>query len=310
MSQRIHLSGSAYALGERREIDELPELQADRDLLETFQALGLHSYRRSSSPPAELAAASIGETLRRAALPASEIDVLIYATTSFWQESFYRRQEVSRLLDVTGLTKAYPVGVTLSECANVQTALRVGAAMIAAGEARHVLVVSVDCTAPSASRLVPPRVSVKSDGAASVVLSPESLGGFEYLGTRQRVHAALWDMDPGADKFRYAKEGEAGIKHVVDGVLAGLGVGKEAVSHLVVNNYNLSAMRIAAAAAGIRPDRLHGKSLAQTAHVTAADTLVGLRDLEEAGALAPNALVLLLGSGPNLWGASLVRKLG
>lgn len=74
------------------------------------------------------------------------------------------------MLDTLRLVNAYPVGVTLSECANFPVALRIGRALLADG-CRHVLLIVVDCISRQDSRIVPPQISVKSDAAASCLLS-------------------------------------------------------------------------------------------------------------------------------------------
>ena len=247
------------------------------------------------------------QTLAAAACDPASVDHVIYATTTFWQESFYRRQEISRLLWELELTRAYPIGVTLSECANVQAALAVGAALIGAGQARTVMVVSTDCTGERASRLVPPKIGIKSDGAASVLLSREPVGPFVYLGTRQVINAALWNLDPEASPGQYLREIGNGIKATIDGLLAAQGLSLAEIDLVIPNNYNQSVVRTVGAMIGVPAARVYGRNIARMAHAIACDNLVNLRDARDETAIAPGAKLLLIGTGPNVWGASLVR---
>src|SRR5262245_6056548 len=172
----VTLSALATELGRPRRLEELGELAADPGLLEALRSdrAGLAYYLESGEPLLDLARRAAGRSLEAAGLPPAEVDAVVFATDSFLNTP-EQYAELGRLLAGLGLVRAYPLNVTLSDCANALIALRVAAALLRAGELRRVLLISADLARHAApSRLIGDGVAVGSDAAACAVLA---LGG-------------------------------------------------------------------------------------------------------------------------------------
>jgi 3-oxoacyl-[acyl-carrier-protein] synthase III len=308
-SGKVYVSGVSYELGSSSPISEICELKENPELLDAFQTLGLKSYCKSSISPADLARPALERTLKTVGIAPARVDALVYATSSFWNPAFQRREEISRLIDVLELENAYPTGVTLSESANLQSAIRVAAGLVALGDCDNVLVVATDRIADMDTRIVAPRISVKSDAAASCLISADPHADFELVGARQTIRPSLWDVDAERDLMHYMESINDALATTVHGALAACGCDRADILQVFANNYNISVLRTYAATLKFEPARIYSKNIGRTAHAVAADNFINLADYVAETPPAPGSLLALVGAGPNLWGASVLRTM-
>jgi 3-oxoacyl-[acyl-carrier-protein] synthase III len=308
-SGNVYISGVSYELGSSSPISEICELKENPELLDAFQTLGLKSYCKSSISPADLARPALARTLEATGIEPRRVDALVYATSSFWNPAFQRREEISRLIDDLELENAYPIGVTLSESANLQSAMRVAAGLVALGDCDNVLVVATDCISDADSRIVAPGISVKSDAAASCLISADPNADFELLGARQTIRPGLWNVDAERDLMHYMQSINDALAKTVRGVLEACGCDRGDIRQVIANNYNISVLRTYAATLGFDPTRIYSKNIGRTAHAVAADNLINLADYVAECPPPRGSLFALIGAGPNLWGASVLRTI-
>jgi 3-oxoacyl-[acyl-carrier-protein] synthase-3 len=298
----VYLHSIGSALGAPAPIRELPQLAADPMLAEYLASSGLEHYRRADETPPELAARAIRATLDRAGLDPRQIDTVVWGSTSFQDRAWYTT-DVSRVLREAGLATATPIGTTLSECGNLAAVLRVATALVAAGHA-HVLAVVTDRAAGPAHRLVPPSVAVLSDGAAACIVSAEPRG-FEIVAIRQVTnHRARPDAEDQA--VRVLRHNAEGMRRAAQAVLAAAGVAPGAITHVIANNLARAVLELFAAQCRVDFARVFRGHVAGHGHVFAAD---GLINLAAAGA-ARGETVLLATNGTCNWGAALLGCAG
>ncbi|WP_428262073.1 3-oxoacyl-[acyl-carrier-protein] synthase III C-terminal domain-containing protein [Haliangium sp.] len=302
----IYLSGLAYELGEERApITDLPELIADEDACDLLLALGLDEYVFSSRTPPQLAQASLDKTLAQVQVDRTDIDVLLYASSSLWDRAFYTK-EIGALCCALDLPHAMAIGVHLAECGNLASALRVAAGMVRSGDADNVLLVTADQPAPDSKRLVDPVLSVLSDGAASCLVSSRR-GDYELVGLRQGARQDLWNLDLNAESVKRMRSFTQGLGKTALEVLAAAEMTAEDVDCLICNNYTFSVLRAFADRVKIPTARLFTDNVAQTAHVFSADNLINLVAARASGRIEPNQRVMALSTGQCSWSASLLR---
>ncbi|AXI78856.1 acyl carrier protein [Peterkaempfera bronchialis] len=174
------LCAPAYELGERADpVIELPELQADPAVAAelTAAAAGFHTYRWSEAEVTELMAVAVQRTLAEAAVPGTEVDLVLLATDSLPHGRAAHR-DVAELLAETGLTGATVVTLGLMDCATAMVAVGTAASLVRDGTARNVLVISGDLAdrATGGARVVAGGAAVASDAAASVLVSATAPG--------------------------------------------------------------------------------------------------------------------------------------
>jgi len=302
----IFLHGISHVTGAPEDIATIDEIGRDEDTLATLTSLGLASYRRSSEPPAELAYRAVMGTLERARLGADQIDAVVYAPNTFDQQTYFGH-DISRFSERAGLLAAIPIGVTLAECGNISSALRVGRGLIASGDCACVLVVTADvCTVPT-ERLVRPSITVMSDGAASCVLrSADAPSGLELLGVWQKTNPKARGNDKAASFIRTAKYTADGVAAVTRAAMDALRLTPHDVRRLITNNYNHSVLRLFATKSGFTLRDCFLDNVGRYGHVYAADNLINL-DAFAGSDGRPGDTVLALSTGACTWGVAAVR---
>lgn len=171
----VFINDIEYAIGELKNIVELTSEGIQQNVLSFFSKVGLKYYSKFTGSIFDLATESAKKTLLGQA--PEKIDSLIFSTSSFHSPPIpYSRVEslkdINNLMDTLNID-AYPYGIFLSDCANVITSIAVGKSLLESEVNSKALVITSDVVGTSESRLVPPGFSIKSDGAASCVLSKE-----------------------------------------------------------------------------------------------------------------------------------------
>ncbi|HVR11755.1 MAG TPA: 3-oxoacyl-[acyl-carrier-protein] synthase III C-terminal domain-containing protein [Thermoanaerobaculia bacterium] len=303
----VYLKGISYELEEPRPLQQLPEIRQSPDLLANLKAVGVECFSASRQSPADLAASCVSRTLWKAKTDPASVDLLFYATSTFGEPSFYGR-DVQALIGRLGLVNAYPIGVTLSECANVVIALALAADTLQLGRCRNALVVTTDKVLDGESRVVPPEVSVGSDCAASVLVCGEGTGPWELLAT-ERLLIPLEGEGRAHENFAgYLKMSAQGIQKVTARTLSALGLKPDDFTWLITNNYNQSVARLYASQSGFDLAKVYTANISRYGHCFGADNLINLSDCAGEHPPAAGDLVLLLASGPNMWATAVLRR--
>lgn len=301
----VTLSALACELGRPRRLEDLGELAENPELLAGLHSdrSGLGYYLESGEPLLDLARRSAGRTLEQAGLPPEEIDAVVFATDSFLNTP-EQYAELGRMLAGLGLLQAYPLNVTLSDCANALIALRVAASLLAAGEFRRMLLISADLTRyASPSRLIGDGVAVGSDAAASALLT---LGGdgFAVEATAQKTDPALLDP-PASEHARLASRVRA-HRALFAGLFA-RGPGAAAVRRIFPNNFARNVTRLFLEDNGFTEEQIYLDNVRRLGHCFGSDCLINLHDYLAVHPVEEGERFVLLGSGVSQLGAALLR---
>jgi len=304
----VFLTAVGYELGEHeRTLADLTAVPADT--LDGLRELGVERFRVSSRSSTELARASALRTLAALAPERrGRITHLIHATNSQWDEPAMAEVSEGRLQRSLGLPGAFPVGVSFAYCANLHSALQLGSALIASGTAGDVLVVCADTRPPGSDRMVVGRISVHCDAASSVLLTRDPPpGALRLLHTELHIDPDLADVDPGANFLRHMSLFGKGCAHTAARALAAVGTAAGKVSRVLPNNYNSRVNRGIAELAGFEVGQVHLDNIPRLGHALASDNLINLADSLERRPAMPGERLLLLASGPNQWGATVIE---
>lgn len=307
-NKKVYLTAPSYELGNLKDIETLDELKEDNQILETLLKFGLKKYAKSHLTPLAMAKQTAKYTLEKVSITRKKIDVLIYATSSFWDSRFYDGKEVSRLSYELGLENAYPIGVFLSECGNIHTAIRTAASLIQTGECRNILVVTTDQTQEGGTRIIPPNISIASDAAASCMVSAEK-GDFEIIHITQHTNAAMSELDINEKSEEYMYAVTEGIKQTLWKAMKFIEKEPRDFQQLITNNYSLLLSKTISDLGGFEFEQVYTENIAKFAHALASDNLINLCDFFNNNYLNSQDLLLLLGTGSNMWGATILSKL-
>lgn len=309
MTRKVYLSGIGYTLGEPHRIADLNEVRTNPELRDALlsESAGLENYLKSEKEPYQLGIEAVRKSLPQLDVQPNEIDGVIYATSSFWKEEYYKRRQISRLLIETDLMNAYPIGTFFSDCANFQSGVRLASSLVRAGEMKNVLLVTVDRAQGLPNRVIPPSVSIASDAGGCCLISNRPQG-YEIKAISQRVDARLSTLDPSVNRAAYLDAVFSGIRNIVKDVLNTEQILPKDVCALVTNNYVKSTLLSIGMMCGFTPDQLFLDNVPRLAHSFASDNLINLSDLVSKIRPTSRDYYVLLGTGTQTWGAILVQR--
>lgn len=311
--KKAFLGGIAYETGEPRDIEEIPELKADEEVLENLLALGCEKYAVYNGSPMEMAKRCVARTLEKTGVNPQDVGAVVYATTAYaasskpWKPLRYG-DEIAALILELGLTRAHPLWVSLAQCTNLTAALRVAGDMVRCNEAQNVIVILADCVGEGYSRLVAPNITIMSDAAVTCLVTSDPKSEYEILGVQQYADWEMSRTDPYKSFTKYFKGTANGVKNVSNAIYQQLGLKASDFKALMMNNASLSVTRVFSEQTGVPVTKIFTENIPKFAHCDAADNLINLHDYALKGTTEPGDLFLLLASAPYIWGASVVRK--
>lgn len=301
----VKLGAIGYQLGEAKPIASL--IDDNRSGLKKVIDSAQFSYYLDAqeADAYQLALASIEQTLSASNLTGEDIDLMIFASDSMCSVSanhmFYRQ-----LADQFGIDNAYPMIVTMSECANFHVALEVAQSSITAGKARNVLLVATDKSelVSPATRIVGDGIGVMSDGAASCLVSAELDDGLILLQVERQIRGELLrvDLEPQHELLLRAQASESIFasmfnRHKLHG---------SDLKQLFCSNLNMNILEIFLQQSGIDRSQIYQANHQRLAHCLSCDSLINLRDYVHTQGILAGESFALLGMGPVTWGGALL----
>lgn len=306
----VYMGAIEYELGESVPIDQYYPLRGDLETIKHFKKNGLENIAVSPIDPNLLALRSCKKTLKSTNLSGSDIDAVIYASTSNWNPAFSKENSINWLLNELEVTNGFPMGIYLPGCANFSIALRVAKNLIIGDGLKHVLIVTSDKTDPKdpENRIFYPDITLLSDAAASCIVS--SVDEFDYIVKDVQHHSAphMWDLDMEKNFSAFLLETVRGTETAVNKLFSNIDEKKEDIKLLILNNFNLSTMRMIAKQIGFRDDVVYMDNLMRFAHAFTADNLINFIDAEKSKNFPSGSLFLLLAAGAKNWGLILIEK--
>ncbi|NJM31857.1 MAG: hypothetical protein HC848_01900 [Limnobacter sp.] len=307
-NQTSGLSSIQYVLGQQHSIENLNQLKADEGLAETLMALGLAHYAQSTKSTLELAAEAVQKTIATSNVNPAQIDACVYATNTLDLKE-QSPDGIVTLLANLGLSKAMINGVFGWECANLFLAWQNAINLIHTDMADTVLVITADrCLDPN-QRLVPPGISVLSDGACAALVTRETSKSDFILRALSHVSKpGMTQIDPNSDTQNYFVGVGNGLNESAQKALVQSKFTLTDINQVCMNNYNLSLLNTFSRKIGFSPKQLYRKNIGRFGHCWAADAWINLSDYQESGELQAGQGVALMGTSPFHWSSAVVTK--
>lgn len=295
----VYLDAIAYVVGDPVSIDDLPECRDSATNREVLHQEGYGNILVCHDDIEDMAVRSLQRTLANSGLAPGEIDILLFASDSGGdQRERECNSRVHRLCMRLKLENAYPIGINQSTCGNFCSALRVAAALLQAGEARNILLVTVD-KSENGSRVMDNNAAVLSDGAASCLVSRSESGRYRLLGITQACSHPLGGEGEAGAKVFLALDG---FQQAFESFIARHGLDRAGLTQLIPNNYNLTLLTLYSQIARIDLDKIYTGNLGVKGHVYAGDNLINLADYAGSAVLRRGDRIAMLSNGPSNWG--------
>lgn len=300
---RVAMTGLSYALGERvrgyKEAQNLAATLAKHRIPDLPELMGFGQYRESSTDIFTLAIQSAQQSLARAGSSGADVDLVLFCSTNFSLIDGDGRERTHRLCKGLGLTRAFPMGITLNNCTSFLSAIKMAEALVRGGSHRNVLVVTSDKVYDESQRCI--HYGIFSDSAASCLVSGVLTHGFELLATAYRADCALI-ADGGLD------DGEL-YARVQDNLLTAGSCRLADVAKTFTSNIFTPIVRAKEMRLGYADEQLYLNNVAQKAHCFAADALINLTDYCATDGCADGATYTLSADADGLRVSLLVRAL-
>lgn len=288
---RAFLNHIRYSLGERaRRYSEAPRFEEklrSYGLPNVPDLFGWGTYYYTELPVANLAIDAATKTLEAAALRREDVDVVLFCSVNFVSEGRLLYQTVlSRL----GLTRAFPMGLTLNDCTMLPSAIELARSLIAAGYA-NILIISANRIEDESYRFL--NYALFSDAAVSCLVQRESGRGFEILASElmSRIRPAQGG-DGLDDEGLYRAAHERFMQKVKAPI--------ERFDRVFCNNLFALIVKIKEGRLGILEKQLFLENIPRISHCFAADPLINLADCSAREPLQPHGLVMLTSDADGL----------
>ena len=262
----------------------------------------------------DLAVAAARNALEAAGLTASDLDLIIVASsTPDYPGSFPSTAAVVQTKLGATNAAAFDLGAV---CSGFAYALHVAAQMVATGANRHVLVIGAETFSRILNWDDRATSVLFGDGAGAVIVGQVEEGG--YLGGLLGADGAGGELlcitrsgecpgtiyQNGREVYKFAVQimGETALKAV-----ASVGLTASDIDLLVPHQANIRIIEKAAERMGLPREKVV-VNLDRYGNTSAASIPLALDEAVRAGRVAPGSLVVLVGFGAGLtWGANVIR---
>lgn len=303
---KTYLSGFTTVLGERRAMLDLPQLQKAPELAAYLEKCGFRHYRKSSVPPAQLAAQCLHALQAKAPDALAKVDCIVYASVTLADSRFYNEQ-LGETLCAFGLDQVNLTGLFTAQCGNLGNALMLARTLILAGKATNVLVLLSDICMDENARVYDGNLIV-SDGASCMIVNGQQ-GDFELVDTFQAANHKLSQQMTSAENLpRYLKQSSDGIRTCLDRLLSAGCVQNGQVRKFVTNHYAKSVLAMFAYLADVDMELTHTDNIAEVGHAYSCDVCLSLEDLARDPSLQAGDQLICLSTGKSTWFSSLLVK--
>ncbi|HDI2995302.1 hypothetical protein OHW01_12190 [Acinetobacter baumannii] len=303
----IGIKGLNYSLGKIESIDKVIN---NPDLLSKLRNKGLETFSNSELTPAELAYLSINKTIESAGIDPKDIEVVVYASTSFWRKNFYTEYDIAWLMHTLKLENAFPIGIFLPGCANAINALHVAVNLVKADNYKNVLVVTTDKVNPESNdyRLMKPDISILSDAASSFIVSCENDIDFKVDSIYHHSFPHMWNLDYEHDFVANLVATFKGSQIAIENILKKSSLDYSEISKIFMNNYNIPVIEMIGKKCGFSENQIYLNNVKKIAHAYASDTLINMKDHIDSINIGKNEHFLLLGTGHKNWAGTVLTK--
>lgn len=301
----MYLDCIEFEIGERCvSIEDLIDCINDQYLLDRFKKFGITKFYSSDNNIYKLGEKCIKKTLE--GVKKHSIDKFVFTTSSF-HKNFKRTESLSHINDIMNNVEinAYPYGVFLSECLNFYSALKMSIALNSSESEEQILLLTTDVIDIDESRVIPPGLAIKSDGAASCIISNQKrVGSLEIVDVYQKHNKYMLRKDDSLTTEEMSKEFSWCLE-----MLKKEFIDKYSFDycHLVTHNYNNMYPRTIAYLLGLEIEKFFISNIPLYAHCFSSDILINLRTLIKDKIVKCGDIILTVGTSPSSVGAAIFK---
>lgn len=301
--QGASIDSIAYAVGESRHAyNDMPDF-ADRlaanNLPDLPAVFGWGVYHRTAQDTLALGMAAASQSLQQADVDPATVDVVMICSSRIpGTEQDHIAMNVS-LVRQLRLIRAFPIGVTLCNCACFISAIAMASEWVSRDPSKTILVITADKLYDEHLRMH--KFALLSDCAASCLVRASAPGGYRILGHQFSISQSPVDNNLGQDDTALETDFLGGLARTTDLTVADFT--RVFTSNLFKPISSLRARRL-----GFSQRQLHLDAVPRFGHCFAADAFINLLDFEAAHGAEPGDRFLLTADGPNIKAGLVLQK--
>ncbi len=304
----VYLSSIKYFLDNENPISDLDFLKSDSVVQNKYAAAGIKSHYKTDKSPSEMAYWVLSDFLKENKAIQDQIDTVIFTTDNSDGSNDINTLTANSLLNELGLSQAFPIFQSFSNCANISACFNTASALVESGRSKNVLVVSVDKMGEKdEDYMMKPEMSVLSDAAICLwISSTPTEGALKIEGIFLKNNPQQWLIDRDAEYQQYTVNKLKLFKYIANQV-KGITNGK--IDHLVLNNYFKHILDMFIGIFKVDKSIVDMNNVSRMGHAPAGDTFINLHDLLKNNKIVKGENVVLVGDSPSLCSGIVLVKI-
>lgn len=309
----MKIGGITYLTGPAHAISEHEHISADRRNLIFLQMMGFSKFGKFDVSPEQIMIKCIRATLHKGRVAAEDIDAVIWTSNGFFGlHDEACDHHFARVAKACGLEKAYPFGLTLSQCNGLQAALRLAKALYTSNEYSHILVIGGDQVLDEQFRFK--NLAVNSDAVSCCVVGDIDTSVAEYILLDTTTSATLNDQDLVSScdiqiNSERQQEYLRNLKQLAEGARDSWSIAPEDAQTIICHNFSASAIKQICSACEFDIARVYTGNVSKYGHAFANDTLINLLAIREKGIANPGDHVTVISTGLSHFGLMLMEAM-
>jgi 3-oxoacyl-[acyl-carrier-protein] synthase-3 len=301
--QGAFIDAIAYAVGESthayRDMPDFADRIATNNLPDLPSVFGWGVYHQTALDAQALGVMSARRTLEKADVDPATVDIVMFCSSRIPGTEVDHIGMNVEFVRSLGLTRAFPMGVTLCNCAAFISAIAVASEWVSRDPSKTVLIITADKLYDERVRMH--KFALLSDCAASCLVRHSAPRGYRVLGHQFSISRTPVSNNLGQDDTDLENQFLADLMRST-----GLAVGE--LRRVFTSNLFLPISSLRGRRLGFTSAQLYLKAVPRFGHCFAADAFINLLEFEANERAEPGDKFLLTADGPNIKAGLVIDK--
>lgn len=288
--------------GQYDDVEVFQSILSENSIPNLPHMFGWGGYRRSSDTIFEMAYETMKLTLDASQVAPEKVGMVIICSSDFSPDT--EKQSYSELLLSLGMSEAFPMGVTVSDCANLLSTVHMAKLLIAAKQYENIMLVTSNKIYDERYRFQ--NYALFSDGAASFLISDRNeldhLPGDCFDIMDSQINARLQHKKQGEDVDESPLYVETSNQ-----IVERTDISVDDLTKVFSNNLYLPVITLKEGCIGVTKRQLYLDNVVRFGHCFSADSMINLADYIETVGVRKGEYFALMSSAEGLRGQVLLQ---
>ncbi|HXZ00664.1 MAG TPA: ketoacyl-ACP synthase III family protein [Stellaceae bacterium] len=262
---------------------------------------GWGNYRKTAGDIFDLGLASAARTMADSAISAKEIDFVYFCSTCFPGDEIEHIKYNAHVISELGASNAFPVGITLNNCASFLSAITMACKMVESGAYNNILVITADKVYDETIRMN--NFALLSDAAASCIVTNRPVAGY-------RVVSDVFRTSDNPIFTNRGKDDSPLYLRVFNEIIEKSSVKPNEIKKVFCSNVFKSITLVKEKKLGFSRDQLFLENIPRYGHCFSADVFINLIEYERQAQVPEGERFMFSVDAPNLRASVLLERVG